>query len=78
MQFECQRAQSYYQRAHELWDNAELPTLFPAMIMKTIYQKILNKIVACQYDVLARDVKISSPVKFWIALKIYLGSRLSR
>ncbi len=77
MEFECARAESFYRRAGELWDERELPALFPALIMQTIYHRILDKILARDFDVFRQEVSLPALVKFWIALTIYCRSRLA-
>ncbi len=75
MEFQCDRAESFYRKAQEAWRASELPTLFPALIMKTVYHRLLEKIRACDYDVYRNELSLPRWEKFCIAIKIYLRAK---
>ncbi len=77
MAFECDRAQGFYNEAEKCWRESELSTMFPAVIMKTVYARLLAEIRARDYDVFGHEFKLSARVKLWIALKIYVKVRFA-
>ncbi len=77
MAYECDRAEGFYRQADEAWSAAELPTLFPAVIMKTVYHRLLENIRACGYDVYRNDLSLPGTLKLWIAFKIFLRAKFS-
>lgn len=77
MDFEARRAESYYREAEALWDPADLRTMFPAEIMKAVYQRLLAKIRACNFDVYTQEMALPGFLKLAIACKIYVRAKVS-
>ena len=78
MEFECRRAQEYYRAAVAALPETDRRSLVPAEIMRAIYHTILERIEACRYQVFSRRITLSPPHRLAVALKAWLGSRLSR
>ncbi len=78
MEFECARAEDFYRKAQEAWKESELRTLFPAVIMKTVYHRLLKKIRHCGYDVYSKDLSLSSGLKLFIATRIFLKALIAK
>jgi 15-cis-phytoene synthase len=69
------RAEAYYRRAEESWDPAEIHTMYPALIMKTVYHQLLEKIRSVRYDVFHNEISLSKLAKLRIAFGIYLKAK---
>jgi len=78
MEFECRRAQEYYRAAVAALPETDRRSLVPAEIMRAIYHTILERIEACRYQVFSRRITLSPPHRLAVALKAWLGSRLSK
>lgn len=68
MQFECERARSFYQRADELLPVEDRPTLVAARTMGKIYFRLLEQIEHVNYDVFNHEIRLHRPERFLIAL----------
>jgi len=77
MTFEAARAREYYQRAWATLPAADARRLFAAEIMGRTYFALLQAIEARRFDVFARRVTLSTPRRLAIALRGWLGARLS-
>ncbi len=77
MAMECDRAEDWYRKAEKHWIASELPTLFPAEIMKAVYHRILRRIPEAQYDVFHEDISLPAFLKLALACKIYARARLA-
>jgi phytoene synthase len=76
MEFQCRRAQEYYQAAASAFPEADRRALLPAEIMRAIYHTILERIEASRYQVFARRITLSPPRRLAVALKAWLACRL--
>ncbi len=76
MQFECDRAQSYFDRARECLVPEDRRAMVAAEIMGEIYLRILRRIRERRYNVFGKRVRLSRALKFWTALSVYLGTML--
>ncbi|MBK6797136.1 MAG: presqualene diphosphate synthase HpnD [Acidobacteria bacterium] len=80
MEFECKRAQDYYDRAQSLLPEVDRPTLTAAITMGRIYHRLLEQIEQVGYDVFNNQIRLHRPERFLIALtewaKAGVGSRL--
>jgi len=74
MQFECGRARQYFDLARQLLPPEDRRSLIAAEIMAAIYWRLLQRIQKRRYNVFGERVRLSRPVKFWIALSVYLGA----
>jgi phytoene synthase len=73
MQFECDRARSYFDRARELLAPEDRRSMVAAEIMGAIYWRVLGRIRERRYNVFGERVRLPRPLKFWTALSVYLG-----
>ena len=73
MQFECDRARGFFDRAREALAPEDRRSMVAAEIMGAIYWRVLGRIRERRYNVFGERVRISRPLKFWTALSVYLG-----
>jgi len=73
MQFECDRASNYFDRARECLAPEDRRAMVAAEIMGAIYWRVLGRIRARRYNVFGERVRISRPLKFWTAMSVYMG-----
>ena len=78
MQFECDRARSYFACARESLAPEDRRSMVAAEIMGAIYWRVLGRIRERRYNVFGERVRISRPLKFWTALSVYLGREWHR
>jgi 15-cis-phytoene synthase len=74
MQFECDRARGYFERAHQMLSAEDRRSMVAAEIMAAIYWRVLGRIQKRSYNVFGERVRISRPAKLWTALSVYLGA----
>jgi phytoene synthase len=74
LQFECERARAYYQRAAWQLPAADAANLVAAEIMGGIYYGILTRIEAAHYDVFSTRIRVPRPQRAVIALRIWLST----
>jgi phytoene synthase len=75
MAFECHRARSYYERAEASLASTERPLLLPAEIMRAIYQSILDRIEARQFQVFGERITIAPWHRLAMAVQVWLANR---
>ena len=68
LQFECQRARTYYERARRERPASDRRGLVAAEIMGAIYFAILRQVERSGYDVFSRRIRVSRPRQALIAL----------
>jgi len=73
MQFECDRARQYFDRARQMLPAEDRRALLSAEIMAAIYWRILARIQERRYNVFGKRVKLSRPRKLWTAMTVYWG-----
>jgi len=81
MKFECARAQTYYQKAHEILRSlpfSDQKALIVAEIMRGVYSSILEKIMAQNYSVFGPRIRVSPIQRLIIATSIWFRSLLTR
>lgn len=71
MIYESGRAKRYFNSATSKLDLDDKKTMFAARAMQHIYSKMLEKIVAADYDVFNNNIKISKIEKVGIALGVW-------
>lgn len=76
MEFETNRAESYYNNANNILKPEDSRFLFAPKIMEQIYHKTLNKIKYNNYNVYTKKVKLSKLVQFLIAIKFFIRLKL--
>jgi phytoene synthase len=74
MQFECDRARHYFDLARQMLPREDRRALVAAEIMAAIYWRLLRRIHERRYNIFGERVRLSRPLKFWIALSVYLGA----
>ena len=74
MQFECDRAQHYFDLARQVLPPEDRHSMKTAEIMAAIYWGILKRIQKRCYNVFGKRVRVPRPLKFWTALTVYLGA----
>jgi phytoene synthase len=81
MKFECARARSYYQQAHDILGTlpkSDQKALVVAEIMRGVYSTILHKIEAQNYPVFGPRTRVSSFQRLSIASGIWFRSFFTR
>jgi phytoene synthase len=74
IQFECDRARGYFERARQMLSAEDRRSMIAAEIMAAIYWRVLGRIQKRSYNVFGERVRISRPAKLWTALSVYLGA----
>jgi len=74
MQFECDRARGYFDRARQMLPAEDRRSMVAAEIMAAIYWRVLGRIQKRAYNVFGERVRIVRPLKLWTALSVYLGA----
>ena len=74
MQFECDRARHCFDLARQLLPPEDHRSLVVAEIMAAIYWRLLKRMQKRCYNVFGERLRLSRPLKFWIALSVYLGA----
>ena len=76
LQFECDRAHSYFRRAAGLLPPEDVRSLVAAEIMGGIYFEILRRIERTGYDVFSTRIRVPRPVRAVIALRLWIRALL--
>jgi phytoene synthase len=76
MEFQCRRAQEYYQTAEAALPGSDRRALIPAEIMRAIYHTILERIEAARFKVFTHRITLSPPRRLAVALKTWIACRL--
>lgn len=76
MSYQAQRAREYYNKARASLRSDERLTMFAAEIMDAIYYRLLEKIELNDYAVYAKKIRVASLHKIWIAIKLWLYTRV--
>ena len=74
MQFEAQRARSYYDRAMVALPGEDRRAQRPGLIMAAIYRALLEEIERDGFQVLKARTSLTPLRKFWIAWKTWLAA----
>ncbi len=72
MRFEAERAEKYYQATNGLLDRDDRRNMLPSEIMKNIYHRLLYKIIANDFPLGKKVIRLSKGTKLWIALRTRL------
>ena len=67
MQFQAERANSYYDKAFSQLPDIDRYTQRAGIIMSAIYHALLNEIIKDDYQVLLHRIRLSTLQKLWIA-----------
>lgn len=76
MQYEVNRAKSYFELATSNLNLDDKKTMFAARAMQHIYYKMLEKIIDADYDVFNNNIKVSKFEKVGIAVGVWAKYRL--
>lgn len=79
MQFQTERAKSYYDKARQAirkMPKADRRALTPAEIMRGVYSRILDRIIASDYRVFGPRITVAPAHRLALAAGIWLRSRL--
>ena len=76
MRFQCSRARRYFQICREAISREDRPQLIAAEVMRKTYEKILQRIEACEYDIFRNRIRLPGREKFWIAGRTWLAARM--
>jgi phytoene synthase len=76
MEFQCRRAERFYNEARDVLAPEDQPYMLAAEIMGGTYRQILREIEKVRYDVYNHRVFLPRSRKLWIALRIW-ASRLA-
>jgi phytoene synthase len=71
MQFQGDRAQSYYDKALDNLPAADRSAQRPGLIMAAVYRTLLNEIAKDNYQVLKQKTALPPLRKLWLALKTW-------
>ncbi len=69
IEFEANRAMSYFRAALPLLDEIEADSRFPVLMMGSIYSEVLRKVLAEPFATLHRRVALSVPHKIFVVLR---------
>jgi phytoene synthase len=76
MQFECNRASGYFDRARDALEDEDKHFFFPARIMWSIYAHTLRRIMRANYNVFERRISISRFLQLLITFRYWLSHQL--
>lgn len=76
MNFQTRRAREYYNKARAALRTDERVTMFAAEIMDAIYYRLLEKIELHDYNVFQKKISVAGIHKIWIAVKLWLYTRV--
>jgi phytoene synthase len=76
MRYETGRAKMYFNSATSHLDLDDKKTMFAARAMQHIYYKMLEKIIAADYDVFNKNIKVNNFEKIGIALGVWAKYKL--
>jgi len=78
MKFECERAHEYFHRAKAYLAEEDKPLFTAARTMGNIYYLLLLRIERAHYNVFARRIRLSSPLKILIAMAMQLRKKFPK
>ncbi len=76
MEFEANRARSFYEAAARALPDEDRSTLLTAEAMRLIYGALLNRIIRSNYHVLGRRHSLSAPRKLLLVGRAWASTRL--
>jgi phytoene synthase len=78
MKFECERAHEYFRRAKASLAEEDKPLFTAARTMGNIYYLLLLRIERAQYDVFSKRIRLSSPLKIFVAMVLQLRKKFPK
>ncbi len=76
MKFQADRAKSFYKKANANLADEDKGALFAARAMQHIYERLLQKIEAENYNVFKKKIKVSKRNKIFISLGVWAKYKL--
>jgi 15-cis-phytoene synthase len=78
MKFECQRAHYYFKKAKTFLAEEDKPLFSAARTMGNIYYLLLRRIESVHYDVFSKRIRLSSSIKFLVAMALRLRNKFPK
>jgi len=78
MKFECDRAHQYYRKAKGFLAEEDKPLFSAARTMGNIYYLLLRRIESVHYDVFTKRIRLSSSIKFLVAVALRLRNKFPK
>jgi len=78
MKFECNRAHEYFRRAKACLAEEDKPLFTAARTMGNIYYLLLLRIERAHYNVFAKRIRLSSPLKILVAMALQLRKKFPK
>ena len=78
MKYECDRAHLYFKKAKAFLAEEDKPLFSAARTMGNIYYLLLRRIESLHYDVFSRRVRLSSSIKFLVAMALRLRNKFPK
>jgi len=78
MKFECDRAHEFFKKAKTFLAEEDKPLLSAARTMGNIYYLLLRRIESIQYDVFSKRVRLSSSIKFLVAMALRVRNKFPK
>ncbi len=74
MQYQVERARSYYERSRPLFDMVELESRTCLRVLHEAYEAILDRIEESGFDVYSQRIGLSTSEKLLITARLWIGS----
>jgi phytoene synthase len=78
MKFECDRAHEYFWKAKAYLAEEDKPLFSAARTMGNIYYLLLRRIESVHYDVFSKRIRLSSSIKFLVAMALRLRNKFPK
>jgi len=78
MKFECERAHQFYKKAKTYLAEEDKPLFTAARTMGNIYYLLLRRIEGNHYNVFSKRVRLSSSIKFLVAVALRLRNKFPK
>lgn len=78
MKFECERAHQFYKKAKTFLAEEDKPLFTAARTMGNIYYLLLRRIESNHYDIYSKRVRLSSSIKFLVAVVLRLRNKFPK
>jgi phytoene synthase len=78
MKFECDRAHQYFKKAKTFLAEEDKVLFSAARTMGNIYYLLLRRIESVHYDVFSRRIRLSSSIKFLVAMALRLRNKFPK
>lgn len=78
MKFECDRTHEYFRKAKAFLAEEDKPLFSAARTMGNIYYLLLRRIESVHYDVFTKRIRLSSSIKFLVAVALRLRNKFPK